>query len=85
MPVWFPKLSQAQPEICAAFLMKEIAYEISIATSDNDPHYVLSDISWSGPWAWNQLSAPILEYLEKADPQNSSTLNKLLKIFRART
>ena len=82
VPAWFPKLFDAHPDVCAAFLMKEIEYEISIATPENDTHYVLSDISWSGAWAWNQLSTPILEYLEKADPLNSSTLNKLLKILQ---
>ena len=82
LPVWFPKLFEARPEICSAFLMKEIAYELSIVTPDNDPNYVLGDISWSGAWAWNQLSAPIFAYLKKADPENSSTLNKLLKILQ---
>lgn len=82
LPVWFPRLFEARPEICSAFLMREIAYEISTATPDNDPNYVLSDISWSGGWAWNRLSVAIFEYLENADPQNSSTLNKLLKILQ---
>ncbi|WP_439924387.1 hypothetical protein [Nitrobacter sp. JJSN] len=79
-PVWFPKLFEAHPDICAVFLMKEIAYELSVV--DGDLNYILSDISWSGSWAWNYLDIPILELLEKSDPQNSAILDKLLKIMQ---
>lgn len=79
-PVWFPKLFEAHTNICAAFLMKEIAYELSVV--EGDLNYILSDVSWSGSWAWNYLDIPILELLEKSDPQNSAILDKLLKIIQ---
>lgn len=79
-PVWFPNLFEMHPDICAAFLMKEITYELSVV--DGDLNYILNDISWSGTWTWSHLGIPILELLETSDPQNSATLDKLLRIVQ---
>lgn len=80
LPVWFAKLFDAHPDICAEFLMKEIAYELS--STEADLNYVLNDISWSASWTWNRLCAPIVGLLEKSDPKNAATLEKLLTIVQ---
>jgi hypothetical protein len=79
-PIWFPSLFEMYPDICAAFLMKEITYELSVI--DGDLNYILNDISWSGAWTWNHIGIPITELLERSDPQNSATLDKLLRIVQ---
>lgn len=79
-PVWFPNLFEMHPNICAAFLMKEITYELSVVVGDLT--YILNDISSSGTWTWSHLGIPILELLETSDPQESATLDKLLRIVQ---
>lgn len=79
-PSWFPKLFNAWPNIAGACLMREIAYELTVETAEQETHYVLSDVSWSGQWAWQELGPQIYKLLEKSNPQNSGTLSKLVKI-----
>lgn len=79
-PLWFPKLFETHPKIVCDFIMQEIRYELSIEKTDSESHYVLSDVSWSGQWAWDQLSTNIYELLKK-EPKSLFTLDKLLKIF----
>lgn len=81
-PPWFPKLFAAYPEIVTAFLLREIEYELSIETDTQETHYVLSDISWSGEWAWPHLAPHILGMIETAEPKNSRTLSKISKILQ---
>ena len=79
-PSWFPKLFTAWPKIAAAVLMREIAHELTIETAKQETHYVLSDVSWSGQWAWQEIGPQVYQLLENSNPQNSATLSKLLKI-----
>ena len=48
---------------------------------ETETHYVISDVSWSGQWAWDQLAPSIYDLL-KREPKNLSNLDKLLKILQ---
>lgn len=83
-PTWFPNLFETYPEIVGDFLIQEIKYELSIENSEKEIHYLLSDVSWTGQWAWEQIAPRIYELLKK-EPKCLSTLNKLLTILQGST
>lgn len=84
-PTWFPKLFEMHPQIVGNFLMQEIQYELAIETPETETHYVLSDVSSAGQWAWNQIAPSVYEILKTQEPQNLSNLDKLLKILQGST
>jgi len=81
-PSWFPKLLETYPEPVTDFLMQEIRYELSIEKPDQTTHYIISDVSWSGAWAWDALGSHILAQVKKAEPKNLDNLDKLLAILQ---
>lgn len=81
-PLWFPQLFSAYPDIIIASVLREIEYELTIDTGENETHYILSDISWSAEWAWDRLAPFLYDMLQGVEPQNVSTLQKLLKIIQ---
>jgi hypothetical protein len=83
-PTWFPKLFEMHPNIVCDFLMREIRYELSIEKPEADTHYVISDVSWSGQWSWDQIASCIYDIL-KREPKNLSNLDNLLKILQGST
>jgi hypothetical protein len=84
-PTWFPKLFEMHPKIVCDFLMREVRYELSIEKPETDTHYVISDVSWSGQWAWDQIAPSIYEFLKTTEPKNLSNLDSLLKILQGST
>lgn len=84
-PTWFPKLFEAHPKIVSDFLMREVRYELSIEKPETETHYILSDLGWSGQWAWDQIAPSIYEILKKTEPKNLPNLDKLLKIIQGST
>jgi hypothetical protein len=81
-PTWFPKLFETHSKIVCDFLMQEVRYELSIEKPEAETHYVISDLSWSGQWAWDQIAPSIYELLKKTEPKNLSNLDNLLKILQ---
>ena len=81
-PTWFPKLFELHKKIVCDFLIQEIRYELSIEKPETDTHYILSFLSQTGQWAWDQLAPSIFEILEAKEPKNLSNLDKLLKILQ---
>ena len=79
-PTWFPVLFTAHPTIVAAFLLNEIRYELSI--KETEVHYVLSDVSWSGQWAWSELAPDLYAELKTSEPEKLSNLGYLLSIVQ---
>ncbi|MCM5555333.1 NACHT domain-containing NTPase [Pleomorphomonas sp. NRK KF1] len=84
-PLWFPSLFNVFPNIVSTFLMQEIEYEISTEEADTDSHYILSDVSWSAQWAWDELGPAILRLLQEREPINAENLNRLLKVLLGST
>jgi hypothetical protein len=72
------------PKIVSDFLIREILYELSIEKLDTDTHYIISDISYYGQWAWAQIAPSIYKILKK-EPKNLSNLDRLLKILKGAT
>jgi hypothetical protein len=83
-PTWFPKLFEMHPNIVCEFLMKEVRYELSLEKIEADTHYVISDLSWSGQWAWDQIASRIYDIVRR-EPKNLSNLDNLLKIIQGST
>ncbi|WMJ08814.1 hypothetical protein [Nitrosomonas sp. sh817] len=84
-PVWFPRLFETYPQLVIDFLMQEIRYELSIETSETETHYIISDLSWTGQWAWDQIAPDLYELLNRVEPKNLANLDKLLKIIQGST
>ncbi len=83
-PTWFPKLFEMHPKTVCDFYMREVRYELSIENPEADTHYIISDLSGSGQWAWELLAPSIYDLLKK-EPKNLSNLDKLLKIIQGST
>lgn len=81
-PTWLPKLFETHPNTVCDFFMKEIQFELSAEKKSSEMHYVLSDISWSGQWAWGKLAPNIYQILKTREPKNLSNLDKLLIIVQ---
>lgn len=81
-PPWFPKLFEAHPEVIGDFLLAEIEQELATASPETESHYLLSDVRWSGQWAWERLAPSLLEILRAGDVTNTFNLSKLLTIVQ---
>ena len=81
-PTWFSKLLETYPNLVGDFLMQEVRYELSIDASDKETHYIISDLSWTGQWAWDQIAPDLYELLSGIEPNNLANLDKLLKIIQ---
>jgi hypothetical protein len=81
-PNWFPTLFAKYPEVISDFLLKEIHYELSIEKADVESNYILSDVSWSGRWAWDKLAPNIYKILETKEPGRITTLDRMLNIVQ---
>lgn len=81
-PSWFPKLFEAWPVPVSAFLLQEIDYELSAESPESESHYILSDVTWSGQWAWDRIAQDIFQLLEKREIKNPANLGKLLAIVQ---
>jgi hypothetical protein len=81
-PPWFPKLFEAHPDIVGEFLQSEIEQEVASEKHDVESHYLLSDVSWSGQWAWERLAPALFDLLNATDIANTFNLGKLLTIVQ---
>jgi len=80
-PTWFPRLFARHPKPVGNFLLVEIEYELSIEKQDTNTHYILSDVKWSGEWAWNQVAPRLMEILGANEPKNLTNLRDMLTII----
>ncbi len=81
-PTWFPKLFEAHPNVVVDFLLREIQYELSIEKIDEETHYILSDVSWSGEWSWDTIGPRVHALLKCCEPKSLANLTKLLAILQ---
>jgi hypothetical protein len=81
-PPWFPKLFETHPDTVGEFLVREIKLEVASEKADGESHYLLSDVSWSGQWAWERLAPALLQLLQTKDVTNMFILGKLLTIVQ---
>jgi hypothetical protein len=81
-PAWFSEFYATHRDVVAKRLSSEVEYEVASGVLGQDSHYVLSDISWSGEWAWNDLAPAMFATLEKSEPKNATHLHQLLKVIQ---
>lgn len=81
-PAWFPTLYEHHRAVVAAFLFAQIEWELTGTTAENRGTDVLSDVSWSGQWAWNEMGPMLIALLGKREPIDGGALSKALKIVR---
>jgi len=84
-PPWFPNLFGAHPDIVGEFLLSELEQEVASEEPDVESHYLLSDVSWSGRWAWERLAPALFQFLKTTDVANTFNLGKLLTIVQGST
>lgn len=81
-PAWFPQLFEKHPNTVCDFLLNEIRYELSINKTDVETHHILSDVSWSGEWAWDVIAPELMGLIAASEPANLMNLRKLLTIIQ---
>lgn len=81
-PNWLPQIFKQYPQIVANFLLQEIRFELTIDKKDNESSYILSDLRWSGEWAWDEIAIHLYQILQKEEPRNLVDLNDLLFIIQ---
>lgn len=79
-PDWLPELFALHPELLSCLLLREVDRDLRIETSKVESHYVLSDLSWSGQWAWPEIGAGIFARLQAREPKNMKNLGYMLNI-----
>ena len=67
------------------FLLSEIKQEAVSEIPGTESHYLLSDVSSLGQWAWDQLAPALLKLLQERDVANVSNLSRLLRIVQGST
>lgn len=80
-PTWLPQLYEAYPTEVTKVLLGEIEHELATETEENESHYLLCKVSWSGQWMWDCIAPPLLPSLsaKRVNPRN---LGYLLSIVQ---
>jgi hypothetical protein len=80
-PEWMPSLFDAYPNLISALLLREVDRDLRIETVKVESHYVLSDLSWSGAWAYPGIGTGIFARLKAREPKNLTNLGYMLNII----
>ncbi len=81
-PDWFSAVFRRAPIVIRDLLLVEVDYELGIGAADQDTHYVIYDINWSGEWMWELLAPVLLTRLASAEPKNLRNLQYLLNVVQ---
>ncbi|QPJ61521.1 MAG: hypothetical protein G3M70_06305 [Candidatus Nitronauta litoralis] len=81
-PNWFPRLYEEHQNIVRSCILKEIEWELGAEDPEHEKHYILSDISSSGQWVWNDIAPDLLKKLQN-EPNNLRNLDHLLNIVQS--
>jgi hypothetical protein len=81
-PDWMPSLYEASPAQMTKLLLREVDRDLRIESMKHESHYVLSDLSWSGSWAWEGIGPGIVSRLQAREPKNLSNLGYMLNILQ---
>lgn len=84
-PRWLPMLFETNSDFVGQYILREIEYELKTDMPEADSHYLLSDVRWSGQWAWNWLAPALLRVLQANDVLNSSNLGRALTVVQGST
>ncbi|WP_152547283.1 NACHT domain-containing protein [Delftia sp. RIT313] len=81
-PDWFPALFAAHPQVVAAMLLVEIAFELQMSDSYTAAQYVVARIHSAREWLANAVAHDILSLLAIHSPQRSIVLEHLVDILQ---
>lgn len=79
-PEWMPSLYETFKNLIAKLLLREVDRDLRIEKVKVESHYVLSDLSWSGSWAWSGIGEGIFARLKAREPKNLNNLGYILNI-----
>lgn len=80
-PIWMPSLHAAHPEAVIETLTRELEFELATSNPQQESHYVVNDLSWSGEWLWDAFAPWLVARLNKP-PANVRTLRELHAIVQ---
>ncbi len=80
-PDWLPTVHHTFPDETLRVLLKELDYNLKVETTKVEHHYVLSDLSSSGAWAWTALGPEILKRLQQRSPKHIRNLEQMLDLL----
>ena len=80
-PDWLPSLSATFPSLISELLLREVDRDLRIEKVNVDTNYALSDLSWTGSWAWPSISRDIFDRLKAREPKNLNNLSYMLNII----
>jgi hypothetical protein len=81
-PAWFDKLFQAHPAVVLAFLLEEIARELSPDNALRETGSVVNDVCWGGQFCWDMLAPGLVPLLWGIERIEFNKLRNLLKILQ---
>ncbi|AWL92998.2 hypothetical protein CIT37_12855 [Bradyrhizobium ottawaense] len=81
-PAWFADLYAHSRADVLKVILGEIDWELKSGSPESNTNYVLSDISWSAEWAWNDIAPELFDRLQKFEPKNASQLHHIIKIMQ---
>ena len=81
-PAWLPQLAERYPDLIRDLALTETHAELSACRPDQDTHYLLSDLSWSGQWLWDSLGPLLLVMLVGIKPNNLNNLRYALAVVQ---
>ncbi|MBL8264196.1 MAG: hypothetical protein JNM58_17430 [Xanthomonadaceae bacterium] len=79
-PDWMPRLFAVHSQAVLEVVNREIDNEFAHAGPDTPSRDLLSTISWSGAWMWDDLAPVMIERLSKS-PKSLSMLEHVLEIL----
>ena len=81
-PDWLPKLHKSFKAIVSTSVLNEVKWELSTTKVDKSSHYLLSKLSWSAQWIWDDIAPELLNILKK-EPANIESLGDIIKIIQS--
>lgn len=81
-PEWLPNLYEKFTAQVGELLLREVDRDLRVETAKRESHYVLSDLAWSGTWAWKGIGQEIFSRLVKREPVNLMNLDYMLRIVQ---
>jgi hypothetical protein len=79
-PDWMPSLYAAFSAQVSEWLLREVDYDLRIESIKSQSHYILSDLAWSGSWAWQGIGRGMFDRLAAREPRNLTNLGYMLNI-----
>ncbi|MFL9841731.1 hypothetical protein ABS767_12215 [Sphingomonas sp. ST-64] len=80
-PAWLPSLFERFPKLISDLLLVEVDRDLRVEQAKRDTNYILSDLSHSGMWAWEEVSAGLLARLKAREPKNLTNLGHILTVI----